>query len=70
MTAGERDGTFMENIFVNVVMRVDMVTINVRMMIRLEHFYVAASPGYFYNFNLHCHGMAGTRPPAQLHSHY
>ena len=38
MTAGERDGTFMENIFVNVVIRVDMVTINVRMMIRLEHF--------------------------------
>ena len=51
MTAGERDGTFMmENIFVNVVIRVDMVTINVRMMIRLEYFYVAASPGYFYDF--------------------
>ena len=51
MTAGERDGTFMmENIFVNVDIRVDMVTINVRMMIRLEYFYVASSPGYFYNF--------------------
>ena len=37
----------MENIFVNVVMRVDMVTINVRMMIRLEHFYVAASSVFF-----------------------